>query len=439
MRFNLFEMIYHILRKADKKGYGKVRFYLPTLFTLGLFSLLAFFSFALIYTTYQNTLTARSLALKSLESTALALSTAAENVLRKAGTAGEAEIREILSDRVVAYALIARKDGTILFHTNPRMAGTELPKQEIERWLASGIVSSRRITLGTGLPAYEFNFTLHRPGGVEELLRLILHTSQADLIVAGANRMWWLVGAMIVAFWTVGILFKIMAMRYMALQAEREKQERLTLIGQMTAVLAHEIRNALVSIKGYAQWAAEKISNSEPSKTAISAILQGTDRIENLVSELLLYSKEETYQIENIDMAQFVDEVDRSSLVGWQGRIEREVEPGIFVRADREKLRRTLVNGTRNAVEAMGDNGTLRISVSAEGRLGVLRIEDTGSGISEEDVPCLFTPFHTTKTEGTGLGLAYAKKVVEGMGGRIDLVNRKNKQGAVLSIKLPLS
>jgi signal transduction histidine kinase len=116
-----------------------------------------------------------------------------------------------------------------------------------------------------------------------------------------------------------------------------------------------------------------------------------------------------------------------------------EIEPGKFVKADREKLYRTLVNGMRNAVEAMEGEGTLRIALSSEGSWVTLRIEDTGPGIPEEEVRRLFTPFYTTKTEGTGLGLAYSKKVVEGMRGKIELENRKDKRGAVLSIRLPAS
>jgi two-component system sensor histidine kinase HydH len=364
---------------------------------------------------------------------------AAENALRRSGTGRETEIREILSDRVVAYALIARHDDTILFHTNPTLVGTKLHDNDVKQQLAKGNISSREITLGTGIPAYEFNFTLHHPDGSEELLRLILHTSQADLIVSRAERMWWLVGIMLALLWTAGFLLERTATRYIRLQAQQEEQKRLTLIGQMTAVLAHEIRNALASIKGYAQWVNEKTAESEPSKPAMAAILQSTGRIESLVNEILLFSKQETYTIEPVGIAPLMDEAAGSGLTGWQGKTEIEIDPGILVMADREKLLRTLVNGMRNAVDAMGGDGVLHIGVSAEGRWVTLRIEDSGPGISAEEVPHLFTPFYTTKTEGTGLGLAYAKKVVEGMGGIINLENRKYKQGAILSIKLPAS
>jgi two-component system sensor histidine kinase HydH len=417
-----------------------MRYYLPHIIRAVLFLLLALFSFAMIYSTHQNMRMAQSLAQTSLESTALALSTAAENVLRKSRTDTETEIRDVLSDRVIAYALIARQDGTILFHTNSRLVGMKLSEDDVNPHLVAGTTtSSRRMTLGTGIPAYEFNFTLHQPDGRKELLRLILHTAEADLIVARAERMWWLVGLSLLLIWTTGLVLERVATRYIRLQALQEEQKRLTLIGQMAAVLAHEIRNALVSVKGYAQWINEKTPESNPLKTAMESILQGTGRIESLVNELLIFSRQEHYEMEPVDLKELIDEAAESGLVGWQGKTETEIESGKFVKADREKLYRTLVNGIRNAVEAMAGEGTLRIALSTEGRWVTLRIEDTGQGIPEEEMHRLFTPFYTTKTEGTGLGLAYAKKVVEGMKGKIELGNRKDKRGAVLSIRLPTS
>jgi signal transduction histidine kinase len=95
------------------------------------------------------------------------------------------------------------------------------------------------------------------------------------------------------------------------------------------------------------------------------------------------------------------------------------------------------VNGIRNAMDAMVENGSLRIYSYETSRWVSICIEDTGEGITEKDHDRLFTPFYTTKTDGTGLGLAYAKKVVEGMGGTIKLTNRTGGVGAVLNIQLP--
>jgi signal transduction histidine kinase len=403
---------------------------------MGLILLLAIFSAVLVYITHQNAEIARSLASKSFENTALALSSAAENTLRQYGSNKEQQIREILSDRVVAYALIASQDGRILFHTNPGRVGTRLTKEEMGDWLP-GPVSSRQIILGTGIPAYEFDFTLHRPDGSDELLRLILNTTQADLVLSWSNRMWWIVGSILVLLWVVGVFFERAVTRYLRLQASQEEHERLTLIGQMTAVLAHEIRNAIAGVKGYAQWAHEKTDESQPAKTALDAVLQGTGRIETLVNELLLFSKDEGYQMEAVDLASITREAVQNGLSSREGNVKVHVDDGTLVKADREKLYRTLVNGIRNASEAISQGGTIRISTAVDGRWVELRIEDTGPGLSEESSARIFTPFFTTKADGTGLGLAYAQKVIKGMGGIIELKNRKDERGAVLGIRLP--
>ena len=117
--------------------------------------------------------------------------------------------------------------------------------------------------------------------------------------------------------------------------------------------------------------------------------------------------------------------------------MELDLEPGLRVRADAEKLERVVINGVRNAVQAMGESGLLRLVLRRQGDRIAIRIEDTGDGIAPEALPKLFTPFYTTRATGTGLGLAYAKKVVEGMGGTIELKNREGAAGAVFTVLLP--
>lgn len=402
-----------------------------------LFLLLLSSSGAVLYITYRNARNAGELSDLSLESTALALSASTESALRAGGTGAAGEVREILSDRVVAYALIAGRDGTTLFHTNPTMAGTRLPDAGLDRWLRSGVGYGRRVILGTGLPAYEHNYILHRPDGAPELLRIVLHTSAADRIASDARRMWWTVGGALALLWAAGIFLDRMFLRQLRLAAEVERRERLSLIGQMTASLAHEIRNALGSVKGFAQLAGERAEGPHARNGAISAALRGIARIESLVNDLLLFSREETYGTGPVDVLSLVREAVATDASEWTGAVELSIPPGTLVRGDSEKLRRVLSNGIRNAVQAMGDGGALRISAAKEGFRVAIRIEDAGPGIPEEELSRLFTPFHTTKTDGTGLGLAYSRKTVEGMGGRIGLSNRKNGKGAVLSIVLP--
>ena len=407
------------------------------LFRSILFLFLLLSSSAILYGTAVTTRTVRDLAETAMESTALALSTSAESALRSGGSRAEGEARNILSDRVVAYAMVARKDGTIVLHTNPGMVGGKIRDAGLGEWLRSGKTFGRRIMLGTGLPAYEFNYLLHGPGEEPEILRLVLHTTRVDRILSDARRMWWTVGGVLVLLWSVGIALDRVFARHLRLEAQLERRERLALIGQMTATLSHEIRNALGSIKGYAQWVDERVETTDPKKKGLAAVLQGTMRIESLVNDLLLFSREETYSVQPVDVGILVHESMAGEVNGWKGEVELDPGEETVVLADPEKLRRVLANGIRNAIQSMGDRGHLRIVARPDDRRVEIRIEDSGPGIPESEMPRLFTPFHTTKADGTGLGLAYSKKTVEGMNGEIDLTNRQETAGAVLTILLP--
>ncbi|MDP2658181.1 MAG: ATP-binding protein [Candidatus Deferrimicrobium sp.] len=422
--------------KIGPKG-RKERPGIVVLFRSILFLFLLLSSAAILYGTTVNTRAVRDLAENAMESTALALSTSAESALRSGGNRAEGEVRNILSDRVVAYAMVAREDGTIMLHTNPGMVGGNIREAGLGEWLRSGKTFGRRIMLGTGLPAYEFNYLLHGPDGEVEILRLVLHTTRVDRILSDARRMWWIVGGVLVLLWAVGIALDRVFARHLRLQARAERRERLALIGQMTATLAHEIRNALGSIKGYAQWVDERVEAADPKKKGLAAVLQGTMRIESLVNDLLLFSREETYTVQPVDVGILVHESMAGEASGWKGEVELDPGEGTVVLADPEKLRRVLANGIRNAIQSMGDRGHLRISARPDDRRVEIRIEDSGPGIPESEMPRLFTPFHTTKADGTGLGLAYSKKTMEGMNGEIDLANRQETAGAVLTILLP--
>jgi signal transduction histidine kinase len=159
-------------------------------------------------------------------------------------------------------------------------------------------------------------------------------------------------------------------------------------------------------------------------------------RIEHLVGELLLFSREERFTVADIDPAPLLSTI-ASSVAPWPGRVELDLEPGLRVRADAEKLERVVTNGVHNAIQAMGAAGRLGVKLRRRGGQVAIQIEDTGGGIAPEALPKLFTPFYTTRTTGTGLGLAYAKKVVEGMGGTIELKNREGATGAVFTVLLP--
>lgn len=404
---------------------------------LGLVLFLVLSSIAILYATARNYRSARLLADQSLESTALALSSMAEIALHRLGTDSNPDVRDIFSDRVVAYAMIADDEGKILFHTNPDRIGAVLPPLERGPLGMPQQAHGHRITLGMGLPAYEFNYPLLLAEGRPRWLRLTLHTAPVDRIVTDARTMWWIGSAVLLFLWIIGILFERALSRSLKLRSELDRKEHLAVIGQMTAVLAHEIRNALGSVKGYAQWVNEKLDSGDPKKAALASVLEGTGRIEYLVHELLQFSRDEHYAMERVDVVPLLKDAIQTATAGWNGTHHLQDHAEFLVHADAEKLRRVLINVVQNAVHAMGTAGTLNISVRQTGKHVDIKIEDTGTGIPGAQMPLLFTPLHTTKTDGIGLGLAYSKKVIEGMNGNIRLRNRDGKPGAVLTIHLP--
>lgn len=403
-----------------------------------LFLLLLFISGAIIMTTRQNLRSVRTVADQSLQNLATALSLSAENALRVQKVRAYDEISRIFSDRIVAYAFIADRDGRIVYHTNPSLIGSRVEdKEQVDAVFLSQKPAGRRTTLRTGIPVYQFNYRLRLGEGHDEVLGLVLNRSASDKVVAEAGQIWWVVGGILCGFWIIGFFLAWTLIRYTRLQGELEQRKRMALIGQMTAVLTHEIRNAIGSIKGFAQWVAEKTAADDARKAGLEMILRGTNRVEGLVNNLLLYSKEETYMLTEFDLVGLVKEVADTRRTGWKGNVTIAGEPVVPVTADREKLERAILNGVRNAIEAMGPSGNLIIYVANKRHSVMLSMEDTGPGIPEEDLARIFTPFFTTKTDGTGLGLAYSRKVVEGMGGQIDLQNRTDRSGAVLTLTLP--
>jgi signal transduction histidine kinase len=384
---------------------------------LPVFLVLAVASAGIVSATFLAGQAMRSLADQSLESTAVGISRAAGRVLREGGIAG-VELRGLFADRIVAYALLADGDGMLVFHTNPDLRGTAFEDRGALGLLAGGAAAGRRAELGTGRPVWIHDHVLRTPDGRAVLLRVALQTADADRMLARIDRLWWSVGAVLALLWAGGLLIVLLAARSDRLQREYERREALSLIGRMTATLAHEIRNAIGSVKGYAQLAAEKTGPGDPRAGHLAAVLLGVARIETLVGDLLRYSRDERYEIADVDPAPLLR---AATPAGWPGRVELDLEPGLRILADREKVEGVLANAVANAVESMGGAGLLRLGLHRRGDLVGLTVEDSGSGLPAAALPKLFTPFYTTKATGTGLGLAYAKKVVEGMGGTIDL------------------
>lgn len=206
------------------------------------------------------------------------------------------------------------------------------------------------------------------------------------------------------------------------------ERERLAALGEMSAVLAHEIRNPLAALKGHAQLVAEQLADHRALRSA-NRVVQGAERLESLANDLLDFVRSGAVDLAPHDPVALLRSV-------------AENHPGVAVLADatpdtwvfdRARMRQVLDNLLSNARQASEE---VEAAVALEGQLLVFRIRDRGPGLPEGGPARLFEPFHTTKTRGVGLGLAVCKRIAVAHGGRIGAANREGG-GAEFRVALP--
>lgn len=227
------------------------------------------------------------------------------------------------------------------------------------------------------------------------------------------------------------VLFVLLAltMRQMLRQRSEalhaaEDARRLAVLGEMTAVLAHEIRNPLASLKGHAQLLVEMLDG--PERTKADKVVAEAWRLEELTRHLLDFVRSPELQREPTDLAQLAREVGESIEGEFHVRGEGSAD------IDAARVRQALTNLASNAAAA---GGPVEVLVGTEGALASIQVLDHGPGF-EGDLEELCEPFYTTRTRGTGLGLSIAKRIIDQHGGDLRAHNRP-EGGACFTIELP--
>ncbi len=224
------------------------------------------------------------------------------------------------------------------------------------------------------------------------------------------------------------------------LETKYYESQKLAAIGQLSAGIAHEVRNPLSSIKMSLQILEKRMQPEGNDLKRFRIAQREVEHLEKLVSDVLIYAKPLTPQMEPSDMRSVVE----GSLAMVEKALdEKEIEvlrefpedPGM-VSVDQAMMRQALINIFQNAAEAMDKGGRLRISLKSDPEHLILEVEDNGCGIDEEDRPHLFNPFFTRKNYGTGLGLTQVKKIIDQHGGEIAIRSRKG-EGTCFVITLP--
>jgi two-component system sensor histidine kinase HydH len=256
------------------------------------------------------------------------------------------------------------------------------------------------------------------------IARIDLAASAADFLVRRASQ-----NLLVAALGGLALLglsaYALRSLRRAAqLERRRIELEHLAHLGEMSAVLAHEIRNPLGTIKGFAQLAGEK---AEPDTRALlEPVLDEVRRLERLVHDLLLYGRTPRPEVRPVEWPALAAELAAYARESIGERPIRFACSGEAwrLRTDPDLLKQALLNLIRNAVEALegAEEGEIRVSLTAGPRGGaVIAVEDNGPGLPEHIRGKLFEPFHTTKAFGTGLGLSIARKLAASLGGELRL------------------
>jgi two-component system sensor histidine kinase HydH len=218
-----------------------------------------------------------------------------------------------------------------------------------------------------------------------------------------------------------------------ALLARAAHRERLAALGQMSAVLAHELRNPLASLKGNAQLLAEALGGDEARARKAERVVTEALRLERLTNELLEFARDGALRRTRGDLGEVVRAA--ASQVGPPVAVQLADAP-TEAAIDPGRLQLAVENLLRNAVESSPPEGAVTASVRAEGDRLVLEVRDHGPGIAAGEEESIFQPFFTHKSHGTGLGLAVARRIVEQHGGRVVAANHP-AGGALFRVTLP--
>ncbi|HEX9022038.1 MAG TPA: ATP-binding protein [Nitrospirota bacterium] len=225
-------------------------------------------------------------------------------------------------------------------------------------------------------------------------------------------------------------------------EEQLRRADRLSALGELSAGMAHEIRNPLGAIKGAVEILKDDYSPDEAKYEFVRILLKETDRLNRIVHEFLGFARPKPPEFHQTDPNESVESV--LTLISQEARkagvaVVKKLDPFIGKRnLDAALLKQALLNLMLNAIQAMPKGGALTVETALRGEFLEIKIADTGVGITEENRKKLFSPFFTTKKNGTGLGLAITYRIVQNHRGTV-AVSSEPGRGTTFTIKIPVA
>ncbi|GBE05253.1 sensor protein ZraS [bacterium BMS3Abin10] len=227
-----------------------------------------------------------------------------------------------------------------------------------------------------------------------------------------------------------------------AMETEMRKKEKWAFIGELSALIAHELRNPLASLKASVEMLLEKKVSNQHADQLMKIALSEMDRLNGIVTDFLLYAKPQQMRKDFFDLNRSLKDLAMllcgSESVNKNIKISEDLQGELFMTGDSKQLQQVFWNLGTNAIDAVSEGGELIISTEKkDGSIEVV-FADTGKGISKDDMDNIFYPFFTTKEGGTGLGLAIAQRITEAHGGKIKVEPNGAGAGTTFRVVLPV-
>ena len=222
-------------------------------------------------------------------------------------------------------------------------------------------------------------------------------------------------------------------------QIQLERAHRLSLLGQMAATMAHEIKNPLASIKGSVEILSDGETSPADKKEFENIAYNEIKRVDKTIKEFLNFARPKKTEFKNMNLSESTQHAVKQISTQAEKiniRIESDISPDILIEADQEKIHQVLLNLLINALEASQSGSIIKVSLTTASADNVLlTVTDNGTGIPSEDINKIFDPFYSTKSSGSGLGLAVVKSIIDDHNGQIE-VKTAPGQGTAFIITL---